>query len=350
MTMVLAGLFTAGLELGAPVLFALMGGSGEVLAQATLFARVLFGGIAIAFFAGTLDSVMRGEGNVRIPAVAAIVSLGLQIGLTPLYMFGAHLGLAGAPLATITGQIVGLVPRIWFIFGGRGHIRPRLWPRSVAWHTFAEILRVGVPASVAAILNYAALLVLTGTFAHIDSTHLAAYGLGTRVDFLLFSLGYGVAAATITLVGMATGAKRWELVGAYVRQTMLGVAVVVALPCALVILRPSLWLGIFTADPGIHRVGASYFRIVGPSYPFAMASMVLASAFQGLGRATIPLAVIVVRVAVVVALAIALTRYFGAGARPVFLVIAGGNALSSVLLALMFRRVIRSIAPAAARA
>jgi putative MATE family efflux protein len=350
MTLVLAAFFTAALELGSRALFALMGGTGAVLEQATLFARTLFGGLLVAFLAGTFDSIMRGEGNVRIPAVAAILSLGLQIGLTPLLMFGAGLGLVGAPLATITGQMVGLVPRLWYIFGGRGHTQPRLLPRRVAWRTFAEILRVGVPASVAAILNYLTLIVLTGTFAHLDSTHLAAYGLGTRVDFLLFSLGYGVAAATITLVGMATGAERWELVGEYVRKTMIGVAAVVAVPCVLVIWRPSLWLGIFTDDPGIHRVGASYFHIVGPSYPFAMASMVLASAFQGLGRASVPLAIIVVRVTLVITFAIAITRYFGAGAQGVFLVIAAGNALSSVLLALMFRRVMRPIGLAAGRA
>ena len=54
---------------------ALMGASGAVHAGATLFARVLFGGVVITFFGMMLDSVMRGEGNVRVPATWSTSSL-----------------------------------------------------------------------------------------------------------------------------------------------------------------------------------------------------------------------------------------------------------------------------------
>ena len=68
-----AGLgFGACILVGAPTLFRWTGASGEVRDAATLFARVLFGGAAITFAAGMLDSVLRGEGNTRaVPASAA---------------------------------------------------------------------------------------------------------------------------------------------------------------------------------------------------------------------------------------------------------------------------------------
>jgi putative MATE family efflux protein len=338
---VLAVVLTIALELGAGLLFSSMGGRGEVLRQSTLFARVLFAGLLITFHASTFDSIMRGEGNVRIPAVCATLSLLLQIILTPVFMFTLGLGIVGAPLATLTGQLIGILPRVRYVLGGHGAVRPKQTQAHWAWQHVAVILRVGVPASLSAALNYMALIVLTGTFAHIDDAHLAAYGLATRLDFLLLSVGYGVAAATITLVGMATGAGRQELIGPYASRTILLVIALVALPAGLVMAWPDLWIGIFTAEATIHEVGRLYFRIIGPSYFFSLTTMVFASAFQGIGRATVPLVVMVGRVILVVTGAVVLTRVLGYGAEAVFLLIAGGNVAGCLTLGVLFRRQIR---------
>jgi putative MATE family efflux protein len=341
MTWIGAAVFTIAFVLGSRTLFRAMGGSGEILRQATLFGRVLFAGLAIPFFVGTMDSIMRGEGNVRIPAVCATLSLVLQIVLTPLFMFVAGMGLIGAPLATLAGQVIGTLPRARYVFGGGGAIRPRAWPRKLDREHFGEILRVGVPSSVAATLNHAALIVLTGTFAHMGSAHLAAYGLATRLDFLLFSLGYGVALAALTLVGMATGAGRTDLIRQFVLRSVLLVMTLVAVPTLLVVWRPALWLGLFTDDLDIHRIGTDYFHVVGPTYLFTATSMTLASTFQGLGRATIPLFVMVGRVTLLIGVAILLTRIFGYGALPIFFLIAAVNVSSCSLLTTMFVRTVR---------
>lgn len=332
---------TAATELGGRAVFRAMGGQGAVLEQATQFARVLFGGLLITISVGTFDSILRGTGNVRIPALCSTLSLVLQIALTPLFMFVAGLGLIGAPLATLTGQLIGLVPRLVYVFGGRAHFRPRLVPHRYSATHLGEILRIGVPASLSALLNYVALVVLTSTVARYGTHYLAGYGLGTRLDFVLFSLGFGVAAAALTLVGMASGAGRRDLVARYVAQSSLLAAGVVAIPAVLVTWRPALWLGLFTSAADIEAVGASYFHFVGPSYLFMVTSMIVASAFQGLGRATVPLTVMVVRVLLVVAAALVAARGLGMSADAVFAVIAAGNVAGCLALVALFYAAVR---------
>jgi len=339
---VLAVAFTVGFEAGIARLFAAMGGEGEVLRQATLFARVLFAGLVFSFTISTFDSIMRGEGNVRVPAIWATVSLLLQIVLTPLFMFVFHLGLVGAPVATLTGQLLAAFPRGRYVFGGHGAVRPRLLPRRLSRQPIAEILRIGIPASVAAAINYVGITVMTSVFAHFGTAHLAAYGLGSRLDFLLFTLGYGVAAACLTLVGMAVGAGRADLVTRYVRSAIAVAAGVVLVPAVVVTWYPPAWIGIFTDDPAIRAVGAQYLRTIGPSYLFVITSMVLATSFQGFGRATAPLAVMAARVVLVVGTALLLTRGYGCGAQAVLLVIAVGNIGSMFALSLMFRQTLRA--------
>jgi putative MATE family efflux protein len=334
---------------GVEPLFRLMGAQGAVLAGATRFAHILFGGAAITFTAGMLDSVLRGEGNMRVPATWSSASLLGQIALTPLLMFGAKLGLMGAPIAMLACQLAALVPRVRWVFGGRSTITPVLDLHRGLRPTLA-ILRVGVPAALATSIANLGIMVLTGVFSRLGPDALAAYGLATRLDFVLLSLAYGVGSAVLTLVAMAAGARRLDRVHAVVARGGAMIVALLAVPAALLAWRPSLWLGLFTSDPAVHAVGAQYFRIAGPTYPLVGINMVVSFAFQGLGRAGIPTAFMAARIAVVLSAALVVTGRLGLGSRAVFTVIAVSNVAAVVAMLLLYRWLRRRLLPGASPA
>ncbi len=341
-------LFGGSMIAWAPGLLRLMGGTGEVLELASRFARVLLGGSAITFIGAMLDSLLRGEGNVRVPTLWSSVSLGLQIVLTPLLMFVFDLGLLGAALSILTAQLIAIVPRTAHMLGRQGLLRGAVWPPRLSLEPLAEILRVGIPASLSTVVANVGGMVLTGVLARLGTAHLAAYGLGTRLDFLFLSIAYGTGAAILTLVGLATGARRADLVRGYLGRAALLVFTVLAVPSTVLCLRPRLWFGLFTQDEAILEVGTAYLRILGPSYPFVGVTMLLAFAFQGLGRATAPLVLMVVRTTAVMALAIVCTSWLGLADRAVFTAVAAANILSCTLLGALYLRMDR-LATGAAR-
>jgi putative MATE family efflux protein len=323
-------------QIGMPALFRLMGASGAVLDSAVLFGRVLFGGAAITFLGGMFDSVLRGEGNVRVPAIWSTTSLVLQIACTPLFMFVFGWGLVGAALAMLACQLVATVARAFWVLGGRGVVRPVLRSARVTLAPLREIFRVGVPAALSTSVSNVGLMALTAVVTRLGKADLAAYGLATRLDFLLMSFGFGFGAAVLTLVGLATGAGRFDRVNAFVMRAAVIAIVFLGVPGLIVWWRPALWLGLFTDDAAIHAVGTQYFRIVGPTYPFVGVTMVVAFAFQGLGRATLPLALTIARVAGVLAVAVLCTHGLGLGERAVFTTIAAGNVASAVAMTALF--------------
>ena len=71
-----------------------------------------------------------------------------------------------------------------------------------------DILRVGVPASLATLANYLGLLLLTAIVARYGTHEIAAFGLGTRLDFLILTLAFGVGSAVLTLVGIGRRRRR----------------------------------------------------------------------------------------------------------------------------------------------
>src|SRR5438094_3723879 len=341
--------FGLGVQVAAPALFRAMGARGAVHASATLFARVLFGGAAITFLGGMFDSVLRGEGNVRVPAIWSTTSLVLQMSCTPLFMFTFHWGLVGAALAMLTCQMIATVPRAFWVLGGRALVRPAFRLPRFTLAPVREILRVGVPAALSMSITNVGLMALTAVVTRLGDADLAAFGLGTRLDFLLMSFAYGFGAAVLTLVGLATGARRQDRTRAFVIRAGAIAALLLAIPGLGLCWRPRIWLGLFTDDAGIQAVGARYFRIIGPSYPFLGISMVIGFAFQGLGRATIPLAWTFLRVVGVLVAAVVCTQGLGLGERAVFTSIGVGNVASAAAMVALFlvtERRLRVAAPA----
>jgi len=342
LTAILSAVLTLLFVGGAPAIFGAMGGRGAVLEGAVAYSRVLFSGVLITFSVSTFDSLLRGEGNVRVPSLWGTVSLSLQILLLPLFMFGLGLGLVGAAAATLTGQLVGSMPRAYYVFSGKSAVRPKLFPNPIRFAPVRDILRVGIPASLATLANYAGLLVLTAIVARYGTADIAAFGLGTRLDFLIITLAFGVGSGVLTLVGLAAGAADFRRVAAILRNALVLVASALALIAALLVWRPGLWMTLFTTDPQILETGAHYLRVVAPSYPFFGVSMVCSFTFQGLGRAFFPLFLVAVRSTVVIVAATALA----AGHAPVgtiFLVMALGNAASSGILFLRLRALLRAL-------
>jgi putative MATE family efflux protein len=341
---VLLGLaFAAVLFVGAPWLFSLMGGRAKVLQQAVTFARVLFGGAAISFTAATLDNIFRAAGDARTPAAWATISLFLQVVLTPVFMFHLSWNLVGAAIATLLAQFVTIPPRLVFLTRATTRVRILAAHARTSKQVLREILRVGIPAALATFSNYVGLLILTGVVGRFGNAHLAAYGLGTRMDFLLLSLTYGFAVAVLTLVGMAVGARRLDALRRYTRRAAAYVAVALALPGALLFLQPDLWLKRFTDDPEILLAGHHYFRWIAPTYPFIGISMVFAFAFQGTGRAALPLIWTVLRVGLVTTAALVAVTVLRTPEWAVFSCVAIGNIISAVVLAWLFGRHLRRL-------
>src|SRR5207245_7746747 len=154
--------------------------------------------------------------------------------------FGLGWGLEGAALAMLACQLVATVPRALWVLGGRALVRPAFRLPRFTLAPVREILRVGVPAALSASINNLGLMTLTAVVTRLGEADLAAYGLGTRLDFLLMSFGYGFGAAVLTLVGMATGAPRLDRPRSFVTRPAAITLALLALPRPLPSCRPAL--------------------------------------------------------------------------------------------------------------
>jgi putative MATE family efflux protein len=285
---VMAAGFAGALLLGGPVLYRAMGGTGGALAAALAYSNIVFGGAIAVWLFNTLASIVRGTGNMLLPASVAVAGAALTLGLSPALIFGwgpvAPLGIAGAAAGLVAYYAAGSLVLFAYLVSGRSLVRLSLSDLRLRRRLFGEILRVGAPSLVNNVQTNLTVVLLTGLVGPFGTTALAGYGMGARLEYLQIPLVFGFGSALVTMVGTNIGAgrqaraERIAWTGAGMAAALTGM---IGLGAALV---PHAWLGLFSTDPEVLHAGATYLRIVGPAYGFFGLGLALYFASQGAGR------------------------------------------------------------------
>jgi putative MATE family efflux protein len=287
-----------------PWLYAAMGGRDASLAAATLYSGVLFAGATLLWLFNSLAAVIRGTGNMLVPASVTVVGAVVLIPLSPALIFGwgpfPQLGIAGGAAAVILYYVVGGAYFAWFLWSGRGVLKPAARPPRLRWAPTREILRIGAVSSLVSITTNLTIGTATGLVGTFGPAAVAGYGTGSRLEYLLVPLVFGLGAPLGAMVGTSIGAGRRDRA---LRVAWTGAAIAGALTEAVGLAAavwPGAWLNLFGSDPTLTDVGTRYLHIVGPFYGFFGMGLALYFASQGAGRMGWPLGAGVLRVAVAI--------------------------------------------------
>jgi len=306
-----------------PAIYRALGGKGEALDAALAYSNVLFAGAVLTWLANTLASILRGTGNMLVPALALICASLVHIPLSGMLVLGAgplpQLGIAGAGIAFVCAfGFASLVMLVYLLRPGNS-LRPGRADLRLDAGMFREILRVGALSSVNALQTVFTAVILTGIVGRFGTAALAGYGVGVRLELLQIPLVFAIGQALVPHIGINIGAGQ----GARAKRiawTGTAIAASVSLAIGLfVALFPWAWVGLFSHDANVLETGSRYLRIVGPFYPFLATGVALYFASQGAGRMAMPVIAGTLRLGLAlagglgaVALGAPLTAVFGA--------------------------------------
>ncbi len=285
--------FSAAMLFGGRALFAAMGGSGAALDAALAYSRVVFAGMALLWLFNALANVVRGTGNMAVPATVACAGAAVLIPLSPALIFGwgpfPALGIAGGATAVLIYYAAGSAALALYLAGGRSVVRLRLRRVRLELRLFADILRIGAVAALITLQTNLTIAAATGLVGAFGPRAIAGYGIGTRLEYLLVPLVFGLGGPLVAMVGTNIGAGQRARA---LRTAWIGAVIAVAITEAIGLLAaaaPLAWLGLFDRDPAMLDAGARYLQTVGPCYGFYGLGLALYFASQGAGRLGWPL-------------------------------------------------------------
>jgi putative MATE family efflux protein len=288
-----AAFFTVTMIAAGPWLYDALGGRGGSLAVALAYSNIVFGGGILIWLFNTLANIIRGTGNTFVPAVVTIAGAGLLVPLSATMIFGAGplpaLGAAGGAVALLTYYGIGSLALAAYLWSGRSLVRPKLLETRLRWPLFRDILRVGLLASLSALMTNVTIALTTGVVGAFGAAAIAGYGVGTRLEYLMIPLAFGFGGPLLAIVGTNIGAGKRDRA---LRAAFIGGSICFAVTEAIGIaaaLFPAAWLTLFDRDPAMIEAGSAYLRVVGPLYGFFGLGMALYFASQGAGAMTWPL-------------------------------------------------------------
>lgn len=284
-------------------IFAALGGEGAALDAAVTYANVVFAGSTLLWLLNGLASVIRGTGNMLVPALVICAGVALLVPLSPLLIFGfgpvPALGIAGGGAALVLFYAAGTAVLAWYILSGRNLVRLRR--AALRWPLFRAILRIGAVGAVTSLQTNLTIALLTALVVGTAGTAaVAGFGTAVRLEYLLVPLVFGLGAPVVALVGTNVGAGQHDR-ALRIALTAGGIAFVMTESIGLAAaIWPETWLGLFSAEPEMIAAGSLYLRIVGPAYGFFGLGLVLYFASQGAGQLLWPLGVGFLRLAIAV--------------------------------------------------
>jgi MATE family, multidrug efflux pump len=275
-----------------PSIYRALGGKGAALAAALAYSNVLFAGAVLTWLANTLASILRGTGNMLVPALALIGASLVHVPLSGMLVLGAgplpQLGIAGAGVAYVCAFGFASLTMLVYLLRPGSLLRPARADLKLDVRMFREILRVGAISSVNALQTVFTAVILTGIVGRFGTAALAGYGVGVRLELLQIPLVFAIGQALVPHIGINIGAGQ----GARAKRiAWAGTAIAAGVSLAIglfVAIFPAAWVGLFSSDASVLEAGSSYLRIVGPFYPFLATGVALYFASQGAGRMAMP--------------------------------------------------------------
>jgi putative MATE family efflux protein len=318
-------------------IFGALGGSGHALDGAESYAVILFLGCFAPWIANTMASVLRGTGDMKTPGLSLVVTAALQIplcGALTLGWFGLpRLGIRGPATAAVISFALAAIWMSSRLLGRHAALRLH-WPKEgFHWQPFRDILKVGLVACLVVILTNGTVLLVTGLIGRAGDAAIAGYGIGSRLEYMLVPISFGIGAALTALVGTNIGARQYARArrmawsGAFMAG---GVAAAIG---GVVAISPDLWLGLFTRDPGALASGRLYLSIVGPAYGFFGLAMALYFASQGTGEMIWPVVANLSRIVIAACGSLLALDVLGWGAHGLFAFVALGIVSFATVLA-----------------
>ncbi len=296
----------AGLLLSRPLLIA-MSTPPDSLELAVAYMRVIFLALPFLYMYAFIGAMLRGSGDSKTPFLFMVLSVGLDIALNPVFIFGVgpipRLGIAGSALATFVAQAVTLTALIRHLYKKRHLLvlhQDELALLKVDWALVGTLVKKGIPMSAQMlVLSLSAVLMITlvNRFG-VDTT--AAFGAALQIwnyiQMPAFAVGMGVSAMTAQNVG----AGKWDRVTRIAQAGVLySVLLTGAIGLAIELLNNRVFGLFLPAGSAALAISSHLNHIVTGSFVFFGVAVALFGVVRATGAVIAPLVILTISLLVV---------------------------------------------------
>ena len=294
------------------------------------------------FMEMTFERIMQSTGRTIYSMVTQGTGAIINIILDPIMIFGLfgfpRLGIRGAAIATVTGQIIAMILAVWFNHKKNRDVQLSFKGFKPDGRIIAKIYEVGVPSivmqSIVSIMTFGMNKILI----MFSETAVSVLGIYFKLQSFIFMPIFGLNNGVIPIVAYNYGAGHKKRIMDTIKlSTFIAVGIMLI---GLIIFQvfPEGLLKLFNASDHMLEVGVPALRIISTRFLFAGYCIILGSVFQALGNGVYSLIVSVARqLLCILPLAYVFARV--AGLHAVWYSFPLAELISVTLTTILFRRI-----------
>ena len=273
--------------------------SAQVISQGVIYLRVCTLMCTCVFIQITYERILQAAGDAMGNMIMQGVGALINIILDPIFIYGwfgfPAMGILGAAVATVTGQVIAMLTGIWIV-QKKIHIfdiHPTQFKLSP--HLIKEIYQVGIPAILMQSIMSFMSLVMNAVLGIFSEVAISAFNVVSKLQQIVYMIVSGITNALIPITAYNYGAANKQRVLDGIRFSLLIATVVAACGTVLFELFASQFLTLFGHDANMLAIATPALRIVSLSMIFAAITMVLCAAYQAAGKPKDSLVITLIR-------------------------------------------------------
>ena len=260
----------------------------EIIEQGTIYLSVCsifsFG----IFLEIALERIMQSTGRTIYNMITQGLGAIINIILDPILIFGLfgfpRMGILGAAVATVIGQIIAMLLLLYFNIRKNSDVNLNMRRFRPDTAIIAEIYRVGLPSIIMQSISSVMTFGVNKILLLFSETAVSVFGIYFKLQSFIFMPVFGLNNAMVPIVAYNYGAARKDRIMKTIRSSVTAAVAIMLAGLVIFQIFPEQLLYLFDASKHMMGIGVPALRIISLSFLFAGYCIVIGSVFQALGN------------------------------------------------------------------
>lgn len=256
------------------------------------------------FFQIYVERILQATGKTMLSMISQITGAVLNIALDPVFIFGvdflgiAPMGVKGAAIATVTGQIIGAAVGVILHHLCNKELRLTVRSFKLNFGTIKTIYSVGIPSIIMSALVSVLTFGMNMILKAYEPAAATVFGVYFKLQSFVYMPVFGMNNGIVPIIAYNYGARKPKRIISTLKLGVICSVMIMLLGVVLFELIPIPLLNMFSPTDDMLRIGETAVRVLCLSFPLAGISIVLSSGFQALGNGVYSMIVFILRLIV----------------------------------------------------
>lgn len=235
-----------------------------------------------------LEKTLQATGNMIYPMLFMLVGTVTNIILDPLFIFGIgffpKLGVLGAAVATVIGQIFSMIFSIYVMFRKEHDVHIHFRHFRFNLDTIKNIYAVGFPSIIMQSISSVMIFFMNGILIAFSNSAVSVLGVYYKLQSFVFMPVFGLTHGVMPIIGFNYGAKKKKRMLSALKYGCLIAFVIMLAGTALFWILPKQLLQMFNAGDAMLSIGVPALRTISICFIPATIGIMFTTLFQAVGK------------------------------------------------------------------